>query len=244
MTDEERYALLGQVFKRLPAEFNGMEVKPLTAGRWDLLRERENTFLFGRDLQPAPVREDFAPGEQGSAEFAAAVRVWEEELEREERAEVFGICEYLWVCTAPELEVLELEDDPEGWRRAVKLFALQVADYGSLCEFMVRFRKEADAIAASMAEALPEEGEGELPGKMERSRTGSRGMSGNSAGTSARSGGGGSCGGSHSPRASNTCTPLPSTTGQPASGSGIPLMGLPPVPAKPSSDSKRSEAAG
>jgi len=215
----DRFRLMAKVFRQMPAEFMGMHLQPLTAGRWDILLERNNAFLFGDEPAEEPDREKF----ESEAEFTAAHAEWMESLGAVDSEMLHGICEFLWVHTAPIEEVLDSAEDPKRWAKRVKGFAMRYAEMSEIVDFMLSFRERLMEMVAAMVEiASEEEGDEEEPGKPRQSLTGSPPTSTPSPDTEALRPDTGSCGGSPSPRGSNTCT---APTGKPeasASGHGIP----------------------
>lgn len=240
MEDIERFKLLSRVFRQLPDKFGGMTVHPLTAGRWDLLRERENRFLFsGEDPQEKPpVRSDF----DDDTAFHVELSEWEKRQSAIDGEMMFAICEFLWVHTAPVGEVLAVDSDPAAWKREVKTFALEHADMAQIIEYMMIFREKAQQLAAAMVEPIEgEEAEDDDgPGKDRRSPTGSPATSSPSADTSPPSGGDTSCGNSISTKGSSTSIAPTVDPGRTASGPGEPqptvrptMEGMPPLPSAP-----------
>jgi hypothetical protein len=216
----ERFRLLSRVFRQMPREFGGRKVEALTAGRWDLLLQRENAFLFdgGEVAPPRPQPEDYEDAES----YGAARAAWEEAAREADAGMLYGVCEFLWVHTAPLEEVLEAEEDERLWRREVRRFQMEAAEIGELMEFMLEFREQVLAVSAAMVtvEEDDEEGGEEGPGKHRTSRIGSPRTSSRSGGTKAKSSGGGAFGGSRLRKGSSTCTPQTGRPGDGADGVG------------------------
>lgn len=229
--EAERFELLSRVFRELPAEFGGRALHRLTAGRWELLLRRANAFLFSEDeVRTRPVRQVEEPQE----EYEARCAEWEEGEARQERDGVRGVCEFLWVMTAPVGEVLAADASDEAWNRAVRVFAMD-APVEDLIAFMMEFQERLRGIGAAMVEPAESEGDAdqddgkgeEEPGKP--SHTGWPAMSSRSEDMSARSGENGCCGGSGSGRGYSTCTAPNERPAESADGCGK----LQPMPRPP-----------
>lgn len=155
----DRFRLLAKVFRAMPRKFAGVELEPLTAGRWDLLRERGNDFLFREDEEPDEEPETGAGAAataEGSAEAAEQAQLDAEMM--------YGVCEFLWVHTAPVEDVLAADgEEPEVWRRKVKAFGMG-AGMTELIEFIIGFHDRAREMAAALVEGVEGE-EAEEPGK-------------------------------------------------------------------------------
>lgn len=166
MDEIDRFKLLSRVFREMPAKFSGLEIAPLTAGRWDMLRERENEFLFGDE--PEALAEPAAKDYEERADYLEALRLHREELDRVDAESMRSICEFLWLHTAPLEEVLAADGDPDRWALEVRKFAFERANISEIIDYMVTFREKVQSLAAAFVEPDPDEGdpdeEGE-PGK-------------------------------------------------------------------------------
>lgn len=222
MDELERYQLIGRVFSQLPDSFGGMPVHRLTAGRWNLLRARENAFIFSDAApdEPAPDPQTYADRRS----YLDAMEEWKQRQSELDGENMFAICEFLWVCTAPVAEVCALEGDDAAWRAAVKAFAMEHADISEIIDYTMKFREKTRQLAASMVEIVEdgEEGEDDEPGKTPPSPTGSPPTSTPSEATAPAHTATTSSGSSPSSRASNTSTVPTANPAATSNGHGEP----------------------